>query len=115
MADLSELIERLEKAEGPSRILDYAIHEATNPALRAGVRFGNVPAYTSSIDVAVSLAERTLPTLSKIQLQTYVGGQFNHCEIETDDGDFEAHNRPNAALALVLATLRALQSKGGEA
>lgn len=142
MTNLSSLIARLEKAEGPDRELDCQIAFATghfDTKLRFGLEGSwiergskrddewvdvhvrnkgtliyseHYPAYTSSIDAAVSLAERVLPALSKIQPQTYVGGEFHHCEIETDDGDFEAHNRPNAAIAICLATLRALDQKG---
>jgi len=135
MSDLSSLIARLEAAEGPDRELDRDIaltvdgfvyekrgkdakpwfYHSTIGGRRQLISPYNserLPAYTSSIDAAVSLAERVLPGLSKIQPETYVGGEFHHCEIETEDGDFEAHNCPNAAIAICLATLRALDQKG---
>jgi len=167
MSDLSSLIARLEKVEGPSREIDAEImfdafatpvgkHKEDGgpigyirlddqPSWNLGLRFPGkdrawfaatrkqikgetllierdgafvlmnslrIPELTSSIDAAVSLAERVLPNLSKIQPETYVGGEFHHCEIETEDGDFEAHNCPNSAIAICLATLRALQQKG---
>lgn len=140
--DLSALIEKLEKAEGPDRELDCQIAFATghfDTKLGYGLEGSWIergskrddewvdvhvrnkgtliyseryPTYTSSIDSAVSLAERVLPSLSKIQPETYVGGEYHHCEIETEEGDFEAHNCPNVAMAICLATLRALQSRG---
>ena len=136
MTDLTSLIEKLEKAERPDRELDCQIAVAVDgfyelpPKWDEGpVGYGYIDAegtpihpghggdqlvrrYTSSIDAAVSLAERVLPNLSKIQPETYVGGEFHHCEIETEEGDFEAHNCPNPAIAICLATLRALQSRG---
>lgn len=140
MTDLSSLIARLEKAEKPDRGLDAKISAVLEPHLFDAPGFTPIrpipefrydpaenvirfeggglmdvrffPAVTSSIDAAVSLAERVLPGLSKIQPETYVGGEYHHCEIETEDGDFEAHNCPNAAIAICLATLHALDQKG---
>lgn len=142
MSDLSSLIARLEAAEGPDTEIDarvwayfakvkYVSHNEpygdchgrsqvvfTIPPKRT-MMVTNSPAFphaepiTSSIDAAVSLAERVLPPLSKIQPETYVGGKYHHCEIETEEGDFEADNCPNAALAICLATLRALEGQNG--
>ena len=106
MSALSSLIARLEKAEGSNHELDHLI---ASVVLGRSTRSAK---WTASLDAAVSLAERVLPNLSKIQPETYVGGEFHHCEIETEDGDFEAHNCPNPAIAICLATLRALQQKG---
>lgn len=114
MADLSEIIGRLEKAEGPSRIDDYAIHEATNPTLRAGLRFGNVPNYSASIDSAVSLAERVLPGWMW-SMTTGLGNTAAYVRdksiIAPDKIEGEGYHA-TPAIALVLATLRALQQKG---
>jgi len=67
---LAELIERLEKADGPDRGLDSEVEVATGQAkYRDGKgracyhdgRRDRVPHYTASIDAAVALAERVLP------------------------------------------------------
>lgn len=57
----ADLIAKLEGLTGPDRAIDHAVHATTNPPLRDGLRFGNVPAYTASLDAAVSLVERVLP------------------------------------------------------
>jgi hypothetical protein len=58
---LESIIERLEKAERGDRALDHGIHTLTNPPLRDGLRFGNVPSYTSSVDAAIDFVEGVLP------------------------------------------------------
>lgn len=136
MTDLSSLIERLQKAEKPRRDLDVEIMNAVDPRspdekrLFGGkvypVAWGSVgqicdqiryfveaPFLTSSIDAAVALAERVLPNW-QINLSI-----FHDSLAEASFGNREApHARsqaPKPALAICLATLRALQSKGPEA
>lgn len=87
-----EVIAALEKAEGPSRELDWAVHAAIHPWLQKAVRYSlgytdvtgredpdhllwwvegraepyhdHLPRYTASLDEALSLAgERWLPVL----------------------------------------------------
>lgn len=119
--DLSSLIERLEKAEGPNRVLDATIcwalghepwageKEETLPFFMEGSKIDKLtPAYTASIDAAVSLAERVLP-----------GHQVNVTKFTSTiarasigNGWLAASNHKTPALALVLSTLRALQSRG---
>ena len=112
------LIERLEKAEGGSRELD-----AESARLFGGqaiARFGDwdcredgtgiwrpLPRYSSSLDAALALAERVLPDLTKINVWTYVRGKHHHCEIETDEDEFDALNASTPALALCIAILKA--------
>ncbi len=61
MADLSKIIERLEKATGPDRALDEAIFEAVHGRKRHISTFEQVdpsetlPPYTSSVDAALTL------------------------------------------------------------
>lgn len=161
MSDLSSLIARLEKAEGPNRDLDAEIvfdvfatpvgkHKEDDgpigyirlddqPSWNLGLRFPGkdrawfsatrkqikgetllierdgafvlmnslrVPELTSSIDAAVSLAERVLPgrcmsTLSAAKDLMY------------ERGGWEGHEAPQMLPRfIVLATLRALQQKG---
>lgn len=113
MSDLSSLIARLEKAEGPSVELDYLLSEEFR-----GTRLG-APDYTASIDDAVSLAERVLP-----------GWFFEHIGNDAigEDSDmawlgWTVELSPGMALgaqgqakslpvAICLATLRALDQKG---
>ncbi|WP_421591151.1 hypothetical protein [Shinella sp. M27] len=142
--DLSALIEKLEKAEGPDRELDEAIWLAVIPgASRKNLladhpdekplweyhdvernlcfRGGIIPSYTSSIDAAVSLAERVLPGWVVDHIgQDYAGDipvlrGLGWC-VELMNGEHHVVGQSKSlAIALVLATLRALQSKGGEA
>lgn len=136
MSDLSSLIARLEAAEGPSREFDRDIaltvdgfvyekrgkdakpwfYHSTLRGRRQLISPYNserLPAYTSSIDAAVSLAERVLPgwdwgTQSfgedGAQGKVWKHGWHDDTVIYAD------HSSP--VIALVLATLRALQQKG---
>ncbi|MGX5719875.1 hypothetical protein [Shinella zoogloeoides] len=136
MADLSSLIARLEKAEGPDRELDRDIaltvdgfvyekrgkdakpwfYHSTIGGRRQLISPYNserLPAYTSSIDAAVSLAERVLPGRSVMMgwrqsSETKPWARVGHW---TDPDATGA----TPAIALVLATLRALDQKNGEA
>ncbi|MDP9590634.1 UNVERIFIED_ORG: hypothetical protein J2W19_003198 [Shinella zoogloeoides] len=122
MSDLSSLIARLEKAEGPDRELDARIcwalclepwagtEEILLSHFSAGSRIDReTPAFTSSIDAAVSLAERVLPghqvnvtRFTSTMARASIGNRW-----------LAAENHKTPALALVLATLRALDQKGG--
>ena len=147
MSDLSSLIARLEKAEGPSRDLDAYIHFRDRvsriekiAAAKTGhiniqgsdfsggtVLLGeNVPVYTSSIDAAVSLATRVLPgwgwgVESKTHhimacLNPEFGepvGKHPHWAAISNVSTRTFEDAATPAMALVLATLRALQQKGG--
>lgn len=71
MTELSELISRLEKAEGASRELDGEIHIACGLAGDHARSWGPYlrrkmprPEYTASIDAAFALAEKLLPKWS---------------------------------------------------
>ena len=142
MTDLSSLISRVEKATGPSRDLDGDIEEATGGCAHRETEYyciedGNdvdsgftckrcgidlygqrAPAYTSSVDAAISLAERVLPgwTIASIGQDDRKGW---HAELRkghaTAYSTVELSGAPIPALALVLATLRAIQSQKGEA
>ncbi|MBN9028910.1 MAG: hypothetical protein BGO05_10150 [Rhizobiales bacterium 63-7] len=149
-ADLSGIIERLEKAMGPDREVDAQIWLATTPGTTrnwlevksttnqwppyiidetrdADGRLIIVPAVTTSVDAAIALAERVLPGWGG--LISLGSGTSIHCadlwserrgnqssEDEEEDplpmGE-EAHaEHACLPIAIVLATLRALQSKG---
>ena len=137
MSDLSSLIARLEKAEGPDREIDALIWlKTTDGATRKALEVKSatnlwppytidetrdetgrliiVPPVTSSIDAAVSLAERVLPGW----LWSITFGLERSAAFIRDMDIFACdpiegkgyHRTP--AIALVLATLRALQQKG---
>lgn len=113
MSDLSSLIARLEKAEGPSHELDRLIASVV-----LGRSIG-VSKWTASLDAAVSLAERVLPNwhadidlLSPPPMSDKFGARLFDANGSWQNVAAEAIT---PALALVLATLRALQSQTGEA
>ena len=114
----TDLIERLEGAGEGSRELDAEIARLFGG--QAIARFGDwdcredgtgiwrpLPRYSSSLDAALALAERVLPDLTKINVWTYVRGKHHHCEIETDEDEFDALNASTPALALCIAILKA--------
>lgn len=142
MSDLSSLIARLEAAEGPSDELDahircvlladkeayveqskfngawcvYSGEYRGSPRLVEPQRYGVphplwVAEYTRSIDAAVSLAERVMPGRSVMMgwRQSSETKPWARVGLWPDPDATAA----TPALALVLATLRALQQKGG--
>jgi len=127
MTDLSSLIARLEKAEGPSYSLEVEIAHITGfwPDERIyrvtrnddghlqvwfteGPSLPLPPPVTGSIDAAVSLAERVLPS-HQINVTKFTS---TVAQASIGNGWLAAANHKTPALALVLATLRALQQKG---
>jgi hypothetical protein len=108
MTDLSALLERVEKAEGPRYELDQAINRAVDswqPAVP--------PPYTASLDAALALVERVLPGHRSIVERAHDGTGW--AMIQT--GPEEPRNMtdaPTPALALISALLKALASKGVE-
>ncbi|MGQ3213818.1 MAG: hypothetical protein ACT6U0_18750 [Shinella sp.] len=148
MTDLTSLIERLEKAEAPDRELDEEIWLAAIPgASRKNLladhpdekplweyhdierntcfRGGIIPSYTSSIDAAVSLAERVLPGWGwSVESKTHhimaclnpefgePVGKHPHWAAISNLSSRTFEDAATPAMALLLATLRSLQSKG---
>lgn len=118
--DLTALLERVRNAVGSSRDLDRAIHVATNPPLRSGLRFGNVPAYTASVDDALALAERVLPgwVVADLRQNSRHAGDPWGCTLAIYYGSSPSKNRlassgydfQTAPLALLTALLLALTS-----
>lgn len=110
MTDLSSLIESLEKATGPSNDLDYQIS-----ALVRGTTLG-AGDYTSSIDAAVALANRVLPGWDwGVESFGEDGAQGRVWKHGWHDDTVVRADRRHPAIALLISTLRALQSKGPEA
>ena len=139
MMELGELIERVEKLTGPDREVDCEIAwatgwdiEATNysgtwrrafPSWRgvgerthrAADNWG-VPPFTASLDAAVALVERVLPAWSWECRASGTGdkGQatvWNPIKAPGHNDEQLAYNCPSPAIALVLATLRAVGRK----
>lgn len=138
-ADLSGIIERLEKATGPSRYDDchlwvvakggdarMVVCDSSEKSfvwergidgmwIRAVVEFSEVPKYTASVDAAIALAERVLPgwTIASIGQDDRKGW---HTELRqgyrTSYSTVALGGALAPAIAICLATLRALQSKG---
>lgn len=125
---MTDLIKRLEEAEAGSRELDALVFRrfggplpkefagygveltwqadgsATMPVGEMQVRY-DPPAYTTSLDAALALAERVLP-----EWGWYAGGsRGEHCgRLDTPDGcDFEEAYAATPALALCIAVLKA--------
>lgn len=143
MTDLSSIIELVEKATGPSDELDanircallvkdtaaYVAQSTHNGAwLIYSGEYNGRPrlyenrdrsishevwrgGYTASIDAAVALAERVMPGC-RMELTTT--GFKPGASLVTEFGIAGAY-AATLPLAILLATLRALQSKGGEA
>lgn len=127
--DLSALIEKLEKAEGPDRGIDRDIADALGfgpddswerPNHKPGIycmdvgdwmkggRIRSSARYTSSVDVAVNIADR-LNLEARWELTTT--GYKPGASLVTSAGIFGAY-AANLPMAICLATLRALQRKG---
>lgn len=126
MTDLKDLIAKCERATGGDRELDAAIATAlddwsehweaedlhSEPKL-----FKDCDDYTSSIDAALALCERVLPgiwyVLAKGRLQA--SEPLFGCEmLFGSDEQIAIADGPTQALAIVIATLKALEKDSAE-
>ena len=57
---LTELLERVENADGPNLALEWEIHISLLGIEGAGI-YGKHPNYTASVDAALALADRAAP------------------------------------------------------
>lgn len=134
---LNELREALKKAKGPSRELDAAIYNATNKASEAFKsptrgewvtdskmdvleRFGELPAYTSSLDAAVGLVERVIGSKHLMLDQGWrCDLPEGHATANIIDRQYGAPDRegeataPTLELAICLALTRAMETETG--
>lgn len=132
MADLRELLKRVEAAHGPDRELDFAIHAMLvdpppAPSRASDVRlpdgFGKDvmsmamdprPRYTASIDAALALIERKFDGSAKYPVEMILTSAGNkgpwRCAIwvGADDTDGIYRAAPTAPLAVLAATIKAL-------
>lgn len=126
---LSDLIERVEKLNKPDREIDAHVHAVTHGGrvhfidtadntvvwekpidgfwIRRLLNLSRVPRLTASLDAAVALTERLLPGQ-----EWAVGRRDNFCnawgKVRIGTLESVADVAPTPAIALVLATLKAL-------
>ncbi|MCD1645187.1 hypothetical protein [Aurantimonas coralicida] len=135
MTDYSDLIARLEKADGASRQVDVDVYERLRPASIEALRkmhdagdvsgywfWMSVSKYTESLDAAIALTNKMLPGWTMAVDATVPGAGIDYSLYSPTDpdgtqptakggvradsiGDVSAHAR-----ALLIATLSALQS-----
>ena len=119
--DLAALLERVRKATGPDRELDYEIPLAVEPPPPTGFWTTDreyYPPITSSIDAALGLVERVLPGWSW-RVGAYNLDRVPRCElaqpVETEFGPgigVRAQvDGPTAPLAILAAMLTALEDR----
>lgn len=119
MADYSDLIARLEKAEGPDRQIDVDIYQRLRPvdieALRKMHDAGDVSGYwfwmsdspyTASLDAAIALKDAVLPRYRWSCGNWNVAGSV----LSPDRNNDQRAEAETPAIALLIATLKALQS-----
>lgn len=103
---IRDLIERVERAEGPLFALDCAIGQALRPDRESW------PAYSASIDAAMTLVPKGW-TRSMFDADNGDALARLEFEGETPSADREVHARGETwALALVAASLRARLTTG---
>lgn len=131
---MDDLIQRLEAAESGDRWADWLVADATShpsfdrkvegfwPPFMKGSRFDkDVPAYTTSLDAALALAERFLPGWRMHALQDQDGiYQIDNTATRWFCGVSEKHGPGNVmskaatpALALSAAILKAARTQKG--
>lgn len=117
---MRDLIERLEKADGPDRELDakLARHLAGDPVDHWFRLFGDwftdrtIPSYTSSIDAAVALVERVLPGAEWEVTNT--GRRPGATVISYERRVREGAYASTPAIAICIALLRAKEARADE-
>ncbi len=122
---LPDLIERLTKAEGPSRELDWRIAEQFNipeewrvlpmwPPFMKGSKFDKaIPSFTASIDAAIAFKDSVLPETAIDHIGTDAVSSPNGYKtigwtVELINGKRFQGQHQLLAIALVIAVLRAL-------
>lgn len=138
MTNLSDIIEMLEKAEAGSRELDcwigyiadlqeddmswrdkidrYGIdHAVMSAESRRNIWSTVLPRYTTSVDAAISLAEKVLPGWLWVLKQGFeASAMVWSVEIDRDQCPEEYAATPALALTLAILKAKAQQQEGGE-
>lgn len=98
-----ELIQRLEKATGPDRELDFAVLSVVDPrALKTGPLPGD-PKYTSSLDAAMTLVSEGC----EISITDLYGVAHTEVGLNHNDGpEIGRREDGDLKLALVIAALK---------
>lgn len=108
---LDEIIERLEKAAGPDREIDWDIQQEMFGI--GAVDFHGTPRYSDSVDAALALAERVLPWIPWFDIEgVNRRPDANGIWKVTIDGAHSARAQ-TLPFAICLATLRALSNQSG--
>lgn len=107
---LTSLEDRLRKARGADREIDYAIHEETNSAFPWGWRYENTPPYTASIDAAIALVERCL-VKSTWDVAKDEEPSLYKCYIWPDGEEGLALPGPTAPIAILRTLVAILKAK----
>ena len=100
---MTDLIARIESADGPDRELDWAIH-MRDGLLGVGM-YGDHPLYTASIDAALTL----VPVCHYMHVYTPYGEVLQGYAVvsDRDDGPLFTSIAATPALALAAAALKA--------
>lgn len=106
--DLEELLERVEKATGPDRLLDARLRDKFYQPYGHKNPTEPIRAYTASVDAALALVERVLPK-SDVSLFKRIDGWNSFVKnLLTHEVFAPETKRPNGALAILSALFRAL-------
>lgn len=112
-AELLALAERCEQATGPDREIELAIEDAIKGPVKPPYRRGFCPAYTASLDAAMSLVPDTAQNVELDAMHCWSSGPF--LALVTDwDGERHEGEAPSFAAALTAACLRALASESSQ-
>lgn len=116
MNDFSKLADLCERADAPSRSLDYSIFRATSPvAVECWLHWDDhqremiCPRYTASIDLAVSLVPKGFSW--RCGYSYHVPHQAELVDYEGHSGRYDGSSDHSRALAICTAVLRALSSQ----
>lgn len=116
----SDLITRLSKLDAPDREVDAEIHALFHETIwkfEDGRKvFRDIPSYTASVDAAIALAERVLPSDFidiEVNQRRHMGVLSGRAEICAPN--FEAEVRAaTPAIALLIALLRAKEASNAD-
>ena len=109
MPDLSELLERVEKAEGQNFEIDEDVWIACLGERSDGLAYHDfMPSVTQSLDAVVGLIEKEMPTAFwAIMMRGRTRGEYQACCMDKGDGHMTLIDGRTPALTLLAAFLRA--------